>query len=157
METKMLQPQFPADELYITPFTAERIYEKDGSVTYRPMERNLNPTGVTILDDFIRYVTNGNVLVKNFCTRYGLDTENFSYFVWMLTGVKADVLRHKIALRMADDLLRYTSMATEEVARRCGLGKALNLTRLFRKYYDCTPAERRRALRKKRDEGRFVV
>jgi AraC-like DNA-binding protein len=66
-------------------------------------------------------------------------------------------LFHEILFRLADDLLRYTSMPVSEVARRCGANTQQNLCLLFRKRYNCTPTERRRSLQRKGEADMYCV
>jgi hypothetical protein len=48
-------PQFSLDELYISPFSAKRYYDLDTcQAHYRPVERNLAPTGVKLMDRFLQ-------------------------------------------------------------------------------------------------------
>ena len=66
MENK-LEPQFPAKGLYISPFSLVRTYDTEGVPSYVPLERNLAPTGVKLLDDFLVFLMKGNLSVKTFC------------------------------------------------------------------------------------------
>jgi len=77
--------------------------------------------------------------------------------VHLLFGMEAREFRRAYMFRLADDLLRYTSMKVDEVARRVGAGSAANLCQLYRDNLRTTPDRRRRALRQARDEDRFRV
>ena len=46
--------QFKLDGLYITLFTRQRRYNEEGRVSYVQIERNVQPTGIRVLDDFLR-------------------------------------------------------------------------------------------------------
>lgn len=55
------------------------------------------------------------------------------------------------------ELLRYTSLSPAEVARRSGIGSAINLYQSLRRDCNMSATERRQALRQEGDEGRFVL
>lgn len=43
--------QFTLEQLYISPFTARRRYDEDGNVSWVPLERNTEPTGIWVMCD----------------------------------------------------------------------------------------------------------
>lgn len=151
------KPQFPYKEIYITPFTGRRRIDEDGVVTYEPIERNLCPTGVRLLDDFVAHIALGKGNRIAYCQRMGITTAQFSQFLLLLTGAGLSEFCTHLTLRLADDLLRYTDLDISEVASRSGVGTGVNLFYVFRRVYNCSPTDRRRALRKRGDLGRYSV
>ena len=63
------------DEIYISPFTARRVYSEDGVVSWIPLKRNLEPTGIARLDFIFRSFSEGNYTV----CRWG--GEEFCFFM----------------------------------------------------------------------------
>lgn len=151
------KPQFPYEGLYISPFTARRRYDEDGHVNYVPLERNLQPSGVRLIDEFAVQLAGGNGSRGAFCRRMGITTTQLNTLFLLLTGISADGFRMYFCLRLADDLLRYTDMEVREIARRSGLGTSTNLFYTFRREYKCSATDRRYALRKKGDVGRYKL
>ena len=49
-------PQYTLDDLYITPFTRRRRYDEEGRRYYVDVERNTSPTGIHVMDDYLRYL-----------------------------------------------------------------------------------------------------
>ena len=93
--------------------------------------------------------------VQQFCEKRGLGYADLSGLVFCLTGMSGEDFRLTYQMRMADDLMRYTSMRLDEVARRSGIGSPLNLNQSYQREYAMPPGERRRQLRKKGDVGRY--
>ena len=60
-------------------------------------------------------------------------------------------------MRLADDLLRFTDLPFDEVARRSGLGSPNNLYLTLRREYDMSASERRQFLQQEGDSERFRV
>ena len=148
-------PQFKPEELYISPFISRRVYDEDGNISYQPLERNLNPTGIHLLDEFLLEITAGLDSQATFCHWRGISSAHLSGFVQLLTGLSAKELRLTLALLLADDLLRYTSLTLAQIAIRIGLGTTVNLCYLFQSRYGSTPLDRKRSLRKGGDVGKF--
>jgi len=94
------KPQWTLDEVYISPFTARRRYDEEGVMHYDAVERNTAPTGVEVMDHYLRRLSEGKDVV-------------------ILTGMKGQDFRMAYQLRLADDLLRYTDLPLAEVARLC--------------------------------------
>lgn len=151
------EPQFRLDDLYITPFTLQRRYSEDGRVSYVPIERNQRPTGIYIMDDFLRSLTAGRADVAAFCKRYGARTGDLDSLIFLLTGMRGVDFRQAYQLRLADDLLRYTSLPVADVANRSGFGSRVNLYFAYQRDLKTTPSDRREKLRKQGDEGRFKI
>ena len=150
-------PQFTLDELYITPFTHRRRYSEDGRVTYVPVERNLQPTGIRVMDEFLRSLTAGRADVADFCQRYGARTGDIDSLIFLLTGMRCFDFRQTYQLRMADELLRYTSLGVVDIARRSGFGSRTNLYFAYQRDLRTTPSDRREQLRQQGDEGRYKL
>ena len=149
------KPQWTLDEMYISPFTARRRYDEEGVRHYDPIERRLNPTGVEVMDHYLRRLSEGKDVVKDFCRIYGLRTEDMEALIFILTGMPAPDFRMAYQLRLADELLRYTDLPLAEVAHRSGIGSHTNFCVVIRRKYKQTPTARRAALRRKGDAGRF--
>lgn len=151
--------QFKPDDLYISPFTSVRSYNPEtGDPIYTPIERNTSPTGLAILDAYARRHNSGSYFSNNsFIRSQGIDSRDFSALCRVLVGVTPLDLHQHLLYRCADDLLRYTDLSIEQVARRCGANRATTLCTLIQRRYKCSPAQRRRALRKRGDAGRYAV
>lgn len=154
MET--VQP-LTIDEMWITPFTARRVYSEEGAVSWVPVERNLNPTGQRHLDFIARSMSDGNTRTEWIAQQLGCKREDLWGLVRTLTGMDVREFRLAWMFRLADELLRYTTMSYDEVGRRAGFGSSSLLCQQFRKYRHFTPDERRRSIRKPYDEGRYRV
>ena len=156
-ETRKLtvMPQYKWEDLYISPFKQQRVYDADGNVSYVALEQEPLHTGIDLFDQYIRYIAAGGSCTNAFAEKLGAKGEDFSSLVFLLTGMKLYDFRIAYQLRIADDLLRYTDMAMPEVARRSGLGTPLNLYYIFKREYNIPPGRRRHELRKKDDLGRY--
>ena len=151
------EPQFKLDELYITPFKSRKRYDEDGRWQYVAVERNTTPTGIKIMDDYLRYLSSGRSDMHAFADRHGLRTEEVAALVFILTGTKGVRFRQLYQMRLADDLLRFTDLPFDEVARRSGLGSPNNLYLTLRREYDMSASERRQFLQQEGDSERFRV
>ena len=151
------KPQWTLDEVYISPFTARRRYDEEGVMHYDEVERRLHPTGVEVMDHYLRRLTEGKDEVTSFCKIYGLRTEDLDSLIYILTGLSGPDFRMAYQLRLADDLLRFTDLPLAEVARRSGFGSHTNFCVVIRRERKQTPSERRMALRQKGDAGRYRV
>lgn len=143
------------DDLYIPPFTAQKKYSEDGDEHWVPLERSLAPTGNPQADFVARLMAGGMTDLETIAKTIGCQTNDFYGWLRVTTGMSARLFRLQYIFRMADDLLRYTSMSIGEIARRTGSYSASALCQLYRKYRRCTPDDRRRAIRQHNDEGRF--
>ena len=94
------KPQWTLDEVYISPFTARRRYDEEGVMHYDEVERNLHPTGVEVMDHYLRRLSEGKDVLKDFCRIYGLRTEDMDALIFILTGMSGQ------DFRMAYQLLR---------------------------------------------------
>lgn len=172
------EPTFSLDQLFISPFDAERVYNVRGEWHWEPLERNLQPSGIPILDRFLQFLAAGGSDRTTFFGREGLNmpvwycyderkrrgvgklslsTNDFYGFIHVLTGLTLSEFCNRYALRLSDELLRYTDMNIGDVARRAGAIDHTNLCRLYRRYYGCTPTDRRHAVRHKGEAGRYRV
>ena len=151
------KPQFTLEQLYISPFTAKRRYDEDGNVTWIPLERNEQPSGIHVLDHYLQFLMRGGYNRPTFCAREGITPAQLSALVAVLTGYGIIEFQQRYVLQVADQLLRYTDLSQEHIARHYGGIDGTNLIRLYRRYHGCTPFARRRHLRQKNDEGRYRV
>lgn len=149
------EPQFTLDDLYIPPFTQKKRYDEDGRWKYVSVERPTAPTGIHVVDDYLRYLAAGQSDMQAFADRHGLKTEEMAAVVFMLTGLRGVRFRQLFQMRLADDLLRYTDLAFDAVARRSGLGSSNNLYLALRREYNMSATERRAFLRQDGDAGRY--
>ena len=143
------------DEIYISPFTARRVFDEDGIVHWERIERNLHPTGQRHVDALIQAYASGVSDAEQIALRLGCRREDIWAMVRVLTGMDIREFRHAYGFRLADDLLRYTSWSIDRVAQRAGFHSASVLCQQYLKYYKMTPDERRRRLRRGNDVGRY--
>lgn len=153
--TLTVQPQFPLEDIYISLFTERRIYDCDGNERYEPIEHRVKATHVEMLDALRLALDEGAVNLKSFGDRYGLTPPDLNGLVLALTGMEATTFRMAWQMRRVDELLRYTDLTIEEVARRSGVGTGSNLFYACQRDFHCSPSERRDAIREWNDVGRF--
>ncbi len=153
--TLTVLPQFPLEDIYITLFTERRIYDRDGNESYEPIEHRVKATHVEMLDALRLALDEGAVNLKSFGSRYGLTPPDLNGLVLALTGMEATTFRMAWQMRRVDELLRYTDLTIEEVARRSGVGTGSNLFYACQRDFHCSPSERRDAIREWNDVGRF--
>lgn len=144
------------EELYIPPFDRERVYDSQGVASYVPIERNLRPTGVEIIDRILQSLAAGTPY-RQMCQQMDFKLSDLTGFFRILTGMTTSEFSKLYSLRMADDLLRYTDMEMDEVARRSGIGTAVNLFYFYRDVHKTSPGERRYALRGRGDLRKFKL
>ena len=58
------KPQWTLDKMYISPFTARRWYDEEGVMHYDAVERNTAPTGVEVMDHYLRRARTIRQLLK---------------------------------------------------------------------------------------------
>lgn len=157
--TDRVTPQFSIDDLYISPFTKCRAYDPDtGKPYYKPMERNLKPTGVQVLDDMLLKISNGNfVSRKDFAAKYSVTEDDLNGFCKMLTGMGTGDLYCELRKRLIDDLLRYTQLPMSTLAKRSGFNSNAALTTFVHTHHRCSPSSRRTQLRQRHDAGRYGI
>ena len=151
------EAQFTFDDLYITPFTHRRHYSENGRLQYEPIERNMNPTGIHVMDDFLRCMSRGDSNVSAFCKRYGARINDLESLIFLLTGMRGIEFRYAYQRRLADDILRYTSLPVADIARLCGYGSRINFYFAYKRDYKCSPSERRLQLQKPEDIDLYKV
>lgn len=153
----LCEPQFALDGLYRMPFREVREFDPEtGEAQYIRIEREPERSGVWMMDELLAWLDAGAPgTVQQFCEKRGLGYADLSGLVFCLTGMSGEDFRLTYQMRMADDLMRYTSMRLDEVARRSGIGSPLNLNQSYQREYAMPPGERRRQLRKKGDVGRY--
>ena len=66
-----------------------------------------------------------------------------------------DRSENRSLIYVVDELLRYTQMQIDEIARRCGYSSATSLSRYLAQHTGQSPTVRRRVLRKQGDLGKF--
>lgn len=153
--TLAVRPQFPLDEIYITLFSERRVYAPDGTIHYEPIPQRAADTGVELLDDLRRMLSEGKSNLKAFGEGYGLTPSDVNGLVLALTGMEAITFRIAWQMRRVDELLRYTDLSIEEVARQSGVGSTTNLFYACHRDFHCSPSQRRRHLRQANDLGRY--
>lgn len=151
------EPQYTLEDLFISPFRQKRRYDEEGRWRYVPIERRTAPTGIRVMDDFLNYLAEGQSDMQAFADRHGLKTEEVAALVFILTGMKGVRFRQLYQIRLVDELLRYTDLPFDEVARRSGLGSPNNMYLALRREYNMSASERRLFLRKEGDAGRYKL
>lgn len=149
-------PQFTLDSLYISPFTKRRVYDERGTIQHVPIERNLNPTGIEVMDRIVQNLTAGGHR-NGIAERLGISKDKLDGFVSVLTGMSLVEFGMRYSLRLADDYLRYSNLEVQEIAPRCGMGNTASMYYIFQREYHQTPVERRQALRHKGDCGLYLL
>lgn len=157
-----IPPQYTLEQVFISPFDAKREYHPDGNWEWKPLLRDLHPTGIEQFDLLLRYLAEGHYDRKPFYARVGIsdkwrdETGNpYFGFVFVLTGLGIREFHNRYTLRTADLLLQYTDLDLKDIARRSGTYDASTLNRLYRKFHHCTTNQRRLALRKQDDRVGF--
>lgn len=151
-------PQFTFEALYISPFTHERTTDQYGNVVYYPVaEKDFAPTGVEVMDDYLRHLYRGEADIAAFCAKYGARTADLDSLVFLLTGMPNLEFRTRWQLATADALLRYTKMPVADIATRSGMGTRGNMYFIYEREFNQSPTERRNAIREKGDLGRFAI
>lgn len=149
--------QYTLDGLYITPFTHELTADGFGRTGYTPLERNLCPSGVNVLDEYLQALSAGLSDIGGFCDRHNAKTSDLDGLIFLLTGMSNMEFRNRWIMRCADELLRYTDLMMTEIARRSGAGTRNNLYFIYERELNCSPTQRRYELRKKGDLGKFKI
>lgn len=154
--TTRMKPQFRLEELYVMPFTARRVYDPDGNVTWQEMDPTPRKTGISVLDELLAWVAKGESSLYWFCRDRGIKTAELSALVLLVTDVAtASDVRLWWQARQGADLLRYTKLSISEVAAKSGVGTASNLNKAMNRFYGMSPTAYRRSVRQRGDVGRF--
>lgn len=151
------EAQFTFDDLYITPFTYELTADELGRTGYTPLKRNMSPSGINVLDEYLQALSEGQSDIGGFCDRHNAKTADLDGLVFLLTGMSNVDFRNRWIVRCADELLRHTDMKMPEIARRCGAGTRGNLYFIYERELDCSPSRRRTELRKPGDLGKYRI
>lgn len=151
------EAQYKFEDLFISPLTHKRSADADGNIIYVPIEpqRNMTPTGIHVMDNYLQHLARGEADVADFCKQYNARTSDIDGMVFLLTGMSNQAFRTKWQIHSADLLLRYTNMGVTEVARRSGMGSRTNMYFIYERELDISPTERRHALRQRGDIGRY--
>ena len=151
------KPQFAdMQALYIPPFTQRYYYDREGNRYVEPVERNLQPTGIAVLDHWLQALSKGKTDSLRFCYAEGIDLLPFSGFIQVLTGMNPTDFRDRYLLLIADDLLRYTDLKAGEIGRRIGMIGKNSFNKFMKRVSGATPIQRRNALRQPGDLNRYV-
>lgn len=151
------KPQFAdMQALYIPPFTQRYYYDRKGNRYVEPVERNLQPTGIAVLDHWLQALSKGKTDSLCFCYAEGIDLLPFSGFIQVLTGMNPTDFRDRYLLLIADDLLRYTDLKAGEIGRRIGMIGKNSFNKFMKRVSGATPIQRRNALRQPGDLNRYV-
>lgn len=145
------------DDLYISPFTSARYYDDNGQPRYRPLVRNLHPTGIYAADLLLQSLSLGNCSLTALARRLSCSSRDISGLIRCLTGQPSDHFRTAYRKRLVTDLLRFTDLSLPEVAARSGIGQKRNLHLFTNLHFGCTPDELRHRIRHVGDEGRFAI
>ena len=145
------------DDLYISPFTLARYYDDNGQPCYRPLVRNLHPTGIYTADLLLQSLSTGNCSLTALAHHLGCSSRDLSGLIRCLTGQPSDKFRAEYRKRLVTDLLRFTDLSLPEVAARSGIGQKRNLHLFTNHHFGCTPEELRQRIRLLGDAGRFSV
>lgn len=145
------------EDLYISPFTSARYYNDNGQPCYRPLVRNLHPTGIYAADLLLQSLSLGNCSLTDLARRLGCSSRDLSGLIRCLTGQPSDLFRAEYRKRLVTDLLRFTDLSLPEVAARSGIGQKRNLHLFTNHHFGCTPEELRQRIRQLGDAGRFSV
>lgn len=151
------EAQYTLEQLYITPLTHRRRFTEDGQMQYVPLERNLNPTGIRVMDDYLRFLSGGCADTAVFAGRYGARIGDIDSLVFLLTGMRGVDFRQAYQRRMADELLRYTSLPVADIARLCGYGSRGNFYFAYLRDFGCPPSDRRLQLQHPGEKDMFKI
>jgi AraC-like DNA-binding protein len=159
-----MKAQFSFEEFYCSPLREERCYEVKEDSAGKPhvmenyVARNLpevRSTGIWVMDEYINSLVAGQFDVAAFCEERGLRISDIDSMVFMLTGMRGIDFRQRYQLQVMNELLRYTTLTSAEVARRSGFGSAFNLYQITKREYGEAPVEHRKNIREPGDEGRY--
>jgi len=152
------EPQWTLEQIWQNPFKEERRYATDGLrvwTEWKPIP-SASKTGVRIFDEWLQYISEGNYDTSAFCKRYpGLLNRDLDSLAIVLTGMNGCEFLRKYRLRTVDLLLRHTDLSPDEVARRSGFGSKNNLYLACKREFGIAPVERRKAIQKEGDIGRY--
>lgn len=157
MKTEIHTPQFTLEQLYTPPFAYERKFRPDGSYYWEKLTDLTPATGINVLDDFLRHLRAGNRVVKSIASLIGIAPAELNVFLKILTGETASGFIRLYMLRQARDILQYTDLTIDEIAKYCGFGNNSNLTQSFTPLVGIPPRLFRKQHQRKLDKGRFRI
>lgn len=157
MNTERKAPQFSLDKLYASPFAYERKYRPDGSIYWEKVTDSIPATGIDALDDFLRYLRAGNRTVKGIASLMGITATDLNAFLKILTGQYASEFIRLYMVRYAQQMLQYTDLNVDDIAKHCGFSSNSNLTQSFTPIAGVAPKIYRRQHQSKLDKGRFRI
>lgn len=157
MKTENHNPQFTLEDLYASPFTYERKFRPDGSYYWEELTNLAPVTGIHVLDDFLRYLRAGNRMAKSIAKRIDVSPADLNIFLKILTGETTSDFIRMYLLRQACDMLKYTDLNVDEIAKHCSFGNNSNLTQSFTPVMGVTPRIYRYEHQSKLDRGRFRI
>lgn len=157
MKIERKPTQFNLEKLYTSPFTHERKFRPDGSCYWEKLTNQIPVTGIDALDDFLRHLRSGNRLVKNIASRMGITAAELNAFLKILTGQTASEFIRLYMVRQAQQMLKYTDLNVDDIARQCGFNNNSNLTQSFTPIVGIAPRMYRYQHQGKLDKGRFRI
>ena len=150
-------PHMTLDEMYVSPFTARRTFDGEGHIVWVPIERNLSPTGQRHIDFLISSLANGQNDLDAMAEKLGCTRIDLYGLFHAITGTNVREFCLAYSFRLADDMLRYTSLPIREIARRSGFGSVSVLCQQYKRYRRMTAAACRRSMRAEGDKDRYRV
>lgn len=151
------KPQFTLEQLYISPFTGQRHFDDEGRMYYTPLERNLTPSGIQVMDRYLQFLMSGGFYRPTFCAAEGITTAQLAALVTVLTGYNVVEFQNLYVIQVAEQLMRYTSLSIDYIARHYGGINASNFCRMYKRIKHVSPGPRRAAMRQPGDEDRYTV
>ena len=79
--------QFSFDELYLLPFTHQYSEDEQGRGGFVPLEQNLHPTGINVMDEYLQMLHQNCFSYAAFRQKYHAHSSDLSGLVFMLTGL----------------------------------------------------------------------
>ena len=148
-------PEFSFDDIYVTIFNERRKFDEDGNQSYIPIEKNFKPSGVRIFNRFIKYMADGNISLRAFCSKEGLLFSELSTLGFIMVGMTALEFKSNWIAKRAGELLRYTDLSSTQVARISGAGSRANLYHICKNFYDISALLYRNFEREELDLNRY--
>lgn len=138
--------QFSLNQLIISPFDAEKVYDTHGSWTWQPIARNLTPTGIRVLDIYLLWLSHGLGDTYRFCRLQSINPTHLNGLVKILTGYTCQQLQQHIHMRIASQLLLFTLMPIKDIIVRCGIRSRTAFSRDYTAYWGISPKEIRKTV-----------
>ena len=131
-----------------TPFRYKKVVGENNQISFQSCDRSTPSTGCKFMDMVFDAINDGVRSEKTMAARLGVSDIRCLYTVQMLTGYTVLELAKQRNLFIARQLMQYTDMPLEKVARQCGISSVSHMCHLFRRFYGDTPNQvRRRSLR----------